>query len=871
MGRDGGKSYVRHPPAQAREVIVRLLVRALTVAAVGLSSVAAVTPAAQAVSQGSTPTPPALLTGRQSVRLANVFAGTDTTLADRGTGGSAGNMSPAATAPFGMMSWGPRTVPDAISYGAGYTYSDKQIDGFDLDRFQGGGCSGFGDVPVIPTTTSVRKSPAAPESYGLSTALTLPFNHRHESASPGRYSVVLSPGSRTSIGVHLAAATRAGEGRFTFPSSGKVGTILLNAGGSEQADDASNVTIHPASHSVDITLTSGRFCEQPVTYQMHVVMHFTRAFASHGVWSRQAFDEGGNSASSKALVGLGYTEGAGIPPLPGDPSGTAQAGAVLRFNTKRHRSVGVRVGMSYVSLAGARAALRREVAHRSLESVARRTSARWAHLVGRVRVGGGAPADRRMLATTMYQSLLSPQIISDVSGRYPALDGKIHRAGHTTYSQMSLWDEYRSHAQFLSLVDPSAARGMAQSLLADERIGGFLPRWPVVGASPDIMVGDPAVPFLADLEAFGVHGFSRRAALAAAVHGAKSNGVNDENPGLLPAAGNPKTLGGGYYAERPGNPLFGKVHYVPVELDATTNTTGGIEVVASPDLVWGSASTSLEYATADFATSRLAAATCQRAVARRFEARAAWWHNDFDPANHYIQARTISGAFLAGGQTGDAHGFVEGDASQYTFMVPFDVGGLRHAIGGRRAFVHRLNLLFAHVNDTPNSAHAFLGNEPGLDTPYEYLWAGRPDRTESVVRRAFRAMYAPTPAGYPGNLDGGTLSSWWIFNALGLFPAIPGDDVMTLGSPLFAREVLRLPHGHVLRIAAPGASRAAGYVAGASLRGHPLDKAWVHYADLARGGSLRIRPSRQPTQWARGLAVAPPSFTASTPVRCSQP
>jgi predicted alpha-1,2-mannosidase len=814
-------------------------------------------PATAASSAGMT-------TGAELVRLANVFAGTDTALADQHTGGSAGNMSPAATAPFGMLSWGPRTSPDSVAFGAGYTYSDSKITGFDLDRFQGGGCAGFGDVPILPTTTSVTSSPARVMSAALAPALSASFSHAHESASPGRYSVTLDPGTAKSIGVDLGAATRAGVGRFTFPTEVKTGTVVINAGGSETTDTAAAVKIDPAARTVDVTVHGGRFCEQPVGDTLHVVLRFDRSFGSFGVWQRQDFREGGRHASSRGITGLGDVPGAGIPPLPDSLSATAQAGAVLRFPVSQGRAVGVHVGMSYVSLAGAGAALDREVAHRSVSDVQHATAQRWARLMGRVSVAGGAAVDRRMLATALYQSLLSPQVISDVDGRYPGMGDKIHRSRHSvTYSQMSLWDEYRTHAQLLALVAPRQARDMARSLLADERTAGFLPRWPVVGGTPDVMVGDPAVPFIADLEAFGVKGFSRRAALAAAVHGAASNGVDDESPAMLAGIADPETLAGGYYVERPANPAYLALHYVPVELDVSTNTTGGIEFLASPDLVWGSASTSLEYATADFATSQLALAAGRPATAKEFLARAGWWHDDFDPADGYVEPRSATGVFLPIGKTGSAHGFVEGDASQYTFMVPFDVAGLRSALGGPTAMVRRLNALFTQLNAGPTSQYAFLGNEPQLDTPYEYLWAGRPDLAESVVHRALDTMYAPTPDGYPGNTDGGTMTSWWIWNAIGLYPAIPGDDVMTVGAPRFSRVDITLPGGHHLRIDAPGASRATPYVATASVGGQSLDRAWLHYAAVAGGATLHVATSRTPTHWAGSVADAPPSYPAA--------
>lgn len=803
-----------------------------------------------------------LTTGAELVRLANVFAGTDTDLADQGTGGSAGNMSPAATAPFGMLSWGPRTSPDSVAFGAGYTHSDTKITGFDLDRFQGGGCAGFGDVPIMPTTAPITSSPARLLSANMDPALTATFDHAHESASPGRYAVVLNPGTSRAIGVDLGATTRAGEGRITFPRAARTGSVVVNAGGSETPDVKAAVKIIPARREVEVTMRGGRFCEQPVAYTVHVLLRFDQPFASHAVWRRQLFREGGTTAVSHAPTGLGFVPGSGIPAPPDALSDTAQSGAVLRFAVGTNRRVGVKVGMSYVSAHGAREALDREIGGRSLRQIQQRTAARWAYLMGRVRVSGGTPADRRMLATTLYQSLLSPQTISDADGRFPALDGRVHRArGWTAYSQMSLWDEYRTHAQLLALIAPRQARDMARSLLADYRLAGFLPRWPVVGASPDIMVGDPAIPFLADLEAFGVRGFSRRAALAAAVHGAASNGVDDESPSvLLPALLGPETLGGGYYAERPGNPAYLALHFVPIELDATTNTTGGIEFLASPDIVWGSASTSLEYATADFATSRLAAAVHNTSVKRTFLTRAGWWKANVNPADGYAEPRSATGAFLPIGKTGQAHGFVEGDASQYTFMVPFDVAGLRGRLGGAKAFVSRLDTLFTELNAGPNSAYAFLGNEPQLDTPYEYLWAGRPDRTEAVVGAAMNSMYAPTPGGYPGNIDGGTMTSWWIFNAIGLYPAIPGDDVLTIGAPRFSRVDISLPDGHLLRIDAPGATRATPYVAGARLDGQRIAKAWLRYSAIADGATLRVRTSAKPSRWAASLTAVPPSY-----------
>jgi len=275
----------------------------------------------------------------------------------------------------------------------------------------------------------------------------------------------------------------------------------------------------------------------------------------------------------------------------------------------------------------------------------------------------------------------------------------------------------------------------------------------------------------------------------------------------------------------------------------------------------------LEYATADFATSRLAAAVCDRETEHEFLQRAAWWRESFNPATGYVEPRTIAGTFLSTSKAGVAHGFVEGDGSQYTFMVPFDVAGLGRALGGRQVLLSRLDALFTKLNDGPMSQYAFMGNEPQLATPYEYIWAGRPDRTQDIVHRSLDSMYAPTPYGYPGNTDGGTMTSWWLFNAIGLFPAIAGDDVLTVGAPRFSRVVLSLPRGRELRIVAPGATRSKPYVGSAALNGRTLGKAWLRFSQLERGATLRLRTTSGPTAWARDGA-APPSYSATSPTSC---
>lgn len=805
-------------------------------------------------------TAPSFTTGSQLASLANLFAGTDTSLADQGTGGSAGGASPAAAAPFGMVEWGPHTSPDISNFAAGYSYRDSTITGFSVNHFQGGGCAGLGDLPFMPTLTSVTSSPARLSSSDLDPTLSAAFDHAHETSAPGSYTVTLNPATAEPITVNLLATTRAGLATVSFPATARTGSIVLNAGGSATADSSAAISVDPHTGSGSATVAAGDFCTLLHSYTVHAAFRFDEPIASTATWQRTTFHEAGTRASDEAVLPLSYTPTPGLPAsAPGNPSGTAQAGLVVRFDLSKTHTVHLRLGLSYVSEQGAQEALNTEVGQRPAATIADATRAAWARMLGKVSVAGGSSGDRRELATTLYQSMLSPQVMSDEDGRYPGLDGNVHLApggvGHAAYTLMSLWDEYRTHAQLLALLAPQQAADMAATLLADAHDVGYLPRWPIFGSSPSIMTGDPAIPFLADLAAYGVP-LDRHALVAAALRDAASTGVNDAAAGLSP------------YAARPGEGAYNQFHYLPAELDTTTNTTGGIVQSINPATVWGSASVGLEYATADFAAARAAASTCDRAAATILLNRAGWWANNFNPRTRTVAPRSALGLFEDGSETGIAHGFTEGDGDQYTFMVPFDVAGLRARLGGAVAMRTRLDQYFTELNAGPSSPYAFLGNEPALGTPYEYHWLGRPDRTADIIRKAMSTLYAPRPDGYPGNTDGGTMTAWWIFGAIGLYPAIPGDDTLTVIAPLFPHVRMTLPTGRTIRIDAEGASTAQRYITSATVNSAPLTQDWLRYANLRAGATLTLRLATRPGTWAN-KATAPPSYPASTPLACN--
>jgi predicted alpha-1,2-mannosidase len=205
-------------------------------------------------------------------------------------------------------------------------------------------------------------------------------------------------------------------------------------------------------------------------------------------------------------------------------------------------------------------------------------------------------------------------------------------------------------------------------------------------------------------------------------------------------------------------------------------------------------------------------------------------------------------------------GFVEGNAWQYTWMVPYDLRDLFHAMGGASRAAQRLDAFFRQVNAGPLSPHYWAGNEPGLEVPWEYDFAGRPWRTQAVVRHIETSLYNPTPAGLPGNDDLGTLSAWYVWAAIGLYPEIPGVPGLVVGSPLFPHIAVRAG-ARTLTIDAPSAAAARPYVRGLRLDGKPYGRVWLPLNSIGAHASLRFTLAAMPNKaWGSKLSDRPPSF-----------
>jgi predicted alpha-1,2-mannosidase len=743
--------------------------------------------------------------------LVNPFIGTGDGGAEVGTV----DTFPGASAPFGMLSWSPDT-PSRPS-GGGYDYSDSSTIGFSVTHASGAGCGIAGDLPILPVVGGVGTNP---------TAATEPFSHSTETAHPGSYSVTLGSGS-SAIGVKLAATTRTGIGDFTYPATTDA-DMLFKVGDSQATVSAANVSI-VGNDELTGSINEGQFCDMPNSYTIYFAAQFDRPFTSYGTYD-------------------GSTVNAGATTIASQTSPTTE-GAYVGFNTTSNTQVKLKVAVSYVSVANAEGNLRAEDPGWNEAAVAQKTRAQWRSLLSEVKIGGGTHEQQVEFYTALYHDLLEPSTFSDANGQYIGMDGKIHQAapGQAQYTTFSGWDIYRDEVPLLATIAPAQTSAMIQSLVNDAEQGGWLPKWPVANGYTGMMDGDSADAIIADAYAFGARDFDTKAALAAMVKGATQVQTSSD-------------LGQGYYTERPGLASYLANGYV-------TNDSA-----TSGSAVPNGASETLEYATDDFAISQFAKDLGATATSGTFLKRSQNWTNLYNVDSGYIQPRDDNGDFPSGDPVTDGlssfgqSGFQEGNAAQYVWAVPQDLGGLISAMGGNAAADARLDTFFTQDNVGPNEPYYWAGNETDILAPWIYDYAGEPYKTTAEVHTLLTDLYTDTPGGEPGNDDLGAISSWSVWGDLGMYPETPGAPVLALSAPVFPEVQFDLP-GHHTTLSAPGASD-QGYITHMSVNGKTYDKDWLPAQDLvggSGGGSTQVTDqiSDTPdTSWAAAASDAPPSYQA---------
>ncbi|AJE83148.1 alpha-1,2-mannosidase [Streptomyces albus] len=752
-----------------------------------------------------------------------------------------GNTYPGAVVPFGMLAWSPQNSKGsqvATPAPGGYQYDATRIRGFSLTHLSGVGCSGAnGDIPIMPHVGEVTSSPSADTKDEVYAST---FSHRNEKAAAGYYKVGLDSGASA----ELTTTARTGSGRFGFPGD-KPASMLFRTSNSETGSTGSQVKVDAGRRTVTGSVDAGNFCgpqsanNRKALYTLHFTVRFDRPFASSGTWQDEKLRPGTDAARG----GTGFDEN-------GKPVAGKGSGAYVTF-PEGTRQVRARVAISYVSAAGAEANLRAEnPSSRSFGAVRSAAREQWRRALGRVQVGGGTREQRTTFYTALYHAMLEPTLTSDAGGRYRGADGRTHRltkGQHAQYDTFSGWDQYRSQVQLLALLQPKAASDYAQSLFhyARQR-GGEWDRWLLQHGKTSVMSGDPSAPALAGMYAFGARDFDVKGALSSLVHEATVPTANDSSD----AGCNVECVG-----QRPSLDKYLANGYVP----------------ADDCHCWGGAAETLEDSAADFALAELAGETGDFATRRTFLKRAGNWTKVFDPhatpEGGYMRDRKADGSWAgASFDPATEQGFVEGTSARYSWMVYSDVAGLAQAMGGRQRAVERLDAFFR----TPDGAFDFSAedptrydptNEPDINAPYLYDYLGAPYKTQETVRAELDQLWTTGPGGIPGNDDAGTMSAWYVFSALGMYPQVPSRADLVLSSPVFPRAVVHTGGGKKITVRAPGASRENIYIHGVEVNGRSSDRPWVPASFVERGGTLDYTLGSGPdTSWGSDPQDAPPSF-----------
>ena len=495
------------------------------------------------------------------------------------------------------------------------------------------------------------------------------------------------------------------------------------------------------------------------------------------------------------------------------PMGETEKGRriVATFDLQPGEEVLMKIAMSTTGVEGAKANMAAEQPGWDFEGTRKQAKDEWNSYLSRIEMEG-TPDEMTNFYTCFYHALIQPNEISDVDGKYRnAADSIVTATGGKFYSTFSLWDTYRAAHPFYTMIVPERVDGFVNSLIDQAEVQGFLPIWGLWGKENYCMIANHGVSVVAEAYAKGFKGFDAERAFQAikqtqtVSHKLKSNWED-----------------------------YMKYGYFPTDLTAAESVSSTLESVYD-----------------DYAAADMARRMGKTEDAAYFSKRADFYKNLFDPTTKFMRPRKSDGTWKSPfDPTQAAHAEsnggdnTEGNAWQYTWHVQHDVPGLIALLGGEEAFTNKLDSLFTVELRTQladvtgligNYAH---GNEPSHHVTYLYTLAGKPERTQELIRQIFDTQYRPAPDGLCGNDDCGQMSAWYMFSAMGFYPVNPVSGEYVFGAPQMPKFVLHLQDGKTFTVLAEGLSKEHKYVESITLNGEPYTKNYITHEDIMKGGTL---------------------------------
>jgi putative alpha-1,2-mannosidase len=713
-----------------------------------------------------------------------------------GTGGH-GHTFPGATMPFGMVQLSPDTRGADWDGSSGYHYSDDIIYGFSHTHLSGTGIPDGCDILFMPSL--VKQSS------------TKQFSHAKEKASAGYYSLKMSDG----IYVELTSTARVGLQRYTFPKPGDAYVFLdLDWRDKKLEVDAKLV----GTNRVEGFRRSSSWAKDQIVY---FVAEFSQPI---------------NGSMGHATSHGGYYAN------------------TYHFDLDKRAKLLVKVALSSVSIEGARKNLAAELPGWDFDKVRADAKAAWNKELSKIEVSGGTDAQTTNFYTALYHTMIHPNVINDVDGKYKGHDGTIHQLpGYSNhrdtetqrktdrnskpgtrnpeqFTVFSLWDTFRAAHPLYTIIDQKRTVDFINTFIRMYEQGGRLPVWELWGEETDTMIGYHAVSVIADAMAKGIKGFDHEKAYKAAKHSAELD-----------------HLGLAAYKRR---------GYVSME-DENESVSKTLEYAYDDWCIMSMASMlynkrSLGKAKASGDAEYLKALETD---IERYRRRAGSFENLFDTETRFFRPKQNGGFVKPFAPNDVTFHFTEGNSWQYSFFVPHDVERLMQLMGGTEKFVAKLDELFTTKQQLAGREQPDItgligqyahGNEPSHHIAYLYNYAAVPSKTQKRVRQIMDEFYKPAPDGLIGNEDCGQMSAWYVLSASGFYPVVPGQTRYDLGTPLFKQITYHLENGKKFTVKAPNVSPENIYIRSAKWNGQPHPFSYIVHEQIMSGGVLELDMSDRP-------------------------
>lgn len=723
-----------------------------------------------------------------------------------GTAGH-GHTYPGAVVPNGMI----HPSPDTRIYGwdacSGYYYADSTINGFSHTHLSGTGCGDYGDVLLMPTVGEQKIDAETVEKEQQTLPYASAFSHEKETASPGYYSVFLD---KYGVKAELTATKRAALHRYTFPKSDEAG-IILDLDYTIQFLNQKNLNL-----SLDV-LNDSTICGYKYT--------------SGWAWKQDVYFYAVFSKPFEYTLVKDSVKQKDGSFLPG------RCKALLKFKTEQDEQVMAKVALSAVDKEGAQKNLA-EIPGWDFDAVRANAKQAWNDYLSKIEVDAQNEEQKRIFYTALYHTAISPCLFTDADGRYRGLDREIHTApeGKAMYTVFSLWDTYRAVHPLYTIIDPDKNSQFIGALLQQYQDGGILPMWELAGNYTGTMIGYHAVPVIVDAYMKGDRSFDADLALKACLRSAEYDTVSPvhASPYIFHNQLMPKSK---YYKNTLG--------YIPCDTEMESVAKG------------------LEYAYNDWCISVFAEALGDTATQNLYAGRSQAYRNYFDPSVGFMRGKDAKGKwrtpFVPNSSNHRNDDYCEGTAWQWTWSVQHDVEGLAELMGGREAFLTKLDSLFVADSSLEGEqvsadisgligqyAH---GNEPSHHVIYMYNTMGQPWKAQKLLDEVMKTLYFDNPNGLSGNEDCGQMSAWYVMNAMGFYQPCPGKPVYTIGRPLFNTVTIHVPGGKEFTIKTVNNSPENMYIESAVLNGQSLDTPFFDHHTLVAGGTLELKMTDKPAQW----------------------